>query len=90
VLTKGLKANDLDLLTLIDKKKFPELKAKIKEFESISPKKIHLVVQTEQDFKKNLRKRDPVIREILRRGYILWGYDLLYKLSENDANRKEN
>lgn len=86
VLTKGLHANDLDVLAIINPKNLFALKAKIKEFESISPKKVHLVIQTKADMQKNLCKKDPVILEILRKGHILWGYDLLYQLIENVKN----
>ncbi len=86
VLTKGLRANDIDLLVIINKKNYSELRKEIKDFESICPKKIHLLVQTEQDVKKNLQKNDPVIQEVLRGGHILRGYDLIYKLVENGAN----
>lgn len=82
VLTKGLQANDLDVLVIINPKNLSALKAKIKEFESISPKKVHLVIQTKADMQKNLRKKDPVIMEVLQKGHILWGYDLLYQLIE--------
>lgn len=82
VLTKGLQAQDLDVLAIINPKNLSALRAKIKEFESISPKKVHLLVQTKGDMQKNLRKRDPVILEVLRKGHILWGYDLLYQFLE--------
>lgn len=83
VLMKGLQARDLDVLVIINPKNLSVLKAKIKEFESISPKKVHIVIQTRLDMQKNLRKKDPVIVEVLRRGHILWGYDLVYELIEN-------
>jgi predicted nucleotidyltransferase len=88
VLTKGLQANDLDVLVIINPKHLPVLKAKIKEFESISPKKVHLIIQTKADMQKNLRKKDSVIIEVLQKGHILWGYDLLYQLIENIKNQE--
>lgn len=87
VLTKGLKANDIDLLVVIEKKKFSELRKEVKEFEKVSPQKIHLVVQTEQDMKKNLSKEDAVVHKALKTGYILHGHNILYKLIKNDASR---
>ncbi len=89
VVTKGLPAHDIDLLVVINPKNLLTLKAKIKEFENISPKTVHLVIQTKADLQKNLRKKDPVVMEVLRTGHILWGYDLLYCLIENVKN-KEN
>ncbi len=87
VLTKGLQASDLDVLVIINPKNLFALKAKIKEFESISPKKVHLIIQTKADMQKNLLKKDPVIMEVLQKGHILWGYDLLYLLIENIKNQ---
>ncbi len=87
VLTKGLQAQDLDVLVIINPKNLSALRAKIKEFESISPKKVHLLVQTKEDMQKNLGKRDPVILEVLQKGHILWGYDLLYQLLADIPNQ---
>ncbi len=87
VLTKGLQAQDLDVLAIINPKNLSALRAKIKEFESISPKKVHLVIQTKVDIQENLHKKDPVIIEVLRKGYILWGYDLLFQFLEKNQKR---
>jgi hypothetical protein len=39
------------------------------------PLKVQDVLQTEEDLKNNLSKKDEVIKEILRKGFILWGHD---------------
>lgn len=88
VLEKGLKAHDIDLLVVIDKQKLSALKAKIKEFETTSPKKTHLVIQTADDLQRNLQKQDPVIAEILQKGYIIYGHSLFYDVIKDDANKK--
>jgi len=76
VLTKGTGAKDIDLLAVINKNNLPELNKEIREFEMISPKKIHFVVQTKSDLRKNLH--DSVIQEAIQKGFILSGHDLLY------------
>ncbi len=86
ILTKGLQAHDIDLFIIIDEKEMSSIYKKIKEFETISPKKIHLIIQTNVDMKKNLHKKDPVIIEILQKGHILWGYDQLYSFLEMTKN----
>jgi DNA-binding MarR family transcriptional regulator len=87
VLTKGLKANDIDLFVVIKKEKYQELRKKVKEFESISPKKLHLVIQTEKDMRNNLHKQDPVVHKALKEGYILHGHNTLYQLVQDYADR---
>ena len=89
VLTKGLHAHDIDVLFVINPKNLSALNAKIKEFESISPKKVHALIQTKADMQKNLRKKDTIILNVFQKGYILWGYDLLYHFIE-DIKNKEN
>ncbi len=79
-LTAGLQARDIDLLVVINPKKLSALKAKVSEFESISPKKLHLLIQTKTDLQKNLRKKDPVVLELFKKGRVLWGHDWMYQL----------
>ncbi|MEK6922130.1 MAG: nucleotidyltransferase domain-containing protein [Nanoarchaeota archaeon] len=88
VLEKGMKAEDIDILVIIDKHKLNALKLKIKEFEMISPKKTHLVIQTINDIQRNLQKNDRVIAEILQKGYIIYGHSLFYEVIKDDANKK--
>lgn len=85
VLAKGIKANDIDLMAIIDKKQYVKLSKKVKDFEKVSPKKIHLVVQTKQDLKENLQTEDKVIKGALSEGFILQGFSLLYEVVKNVA-----
>lgn len=86
IMTKGLQAQDIDLLIIIDKKNLGFLQANIKEIESILPKKIHAVFQTKEDMRKNLQKQDTIVTAAIQKGFILWGYDVLYTLIKNDAS----
>lgn len=86
IITKGLQAQDIDLLIIIDKKNLTSIQVKIKEIESILPKKIHAVFQTKEDMRKNLQKQDPIVTAAIQKGFILWGYDVLYILIKNDAS----
>ncbi len=88
VLEKGFKAHDIDILVVIEKQKLSSLKTKIKEFEATSPKKTHLVIQTIDDIQRNLHKQDPVVVEILQKGYIMHGHSLFYSVIKDDANKK--
>jgi len=88
VLTKAEKANDIDLLLVFAQTKYKEVQTGIKTAESISTKPIHLLTQTKEDLKKNLHKPDPVVKEILHTGHIIWGYNLLYEVVCDEANTK--
>lgn len=86
IMTKGLQAQDIDLLIILNKKNLASIQVKIKEIESILPKKIHAVFQTKEDMRKNLQKQDPTIAAAIQKGFILSGYDVLYALIKNDAS----
>ncbi len=86
IMTKGLQAQDIDMLIIIDKKNLNFIQSKIKDIESILPKKIHAVFQTKEDMQKNLQKQDPIVTAAIQKGFILWGYDVLYTLIKNDAS----
>jgi len=84
--TKGLQADDIDVLIILNQKNTAQLQSSIRNVESIIPKKIHPVFQTKVDLSKNLRKKDPVIIAAIQTGFILWGFDILYKLIKNDTS----
>ncbi len=86
VVAKGLQAQDIDLLIILNKKNLTRVQSGIRDIERIIPQKIHPVFQTKADMPKNLRKKDPVIIAAIQKGFILWGHDLLYKLIKNDAS----
>ncbi len=72
-------ANDIDILVLSDSSNYRKLKKKIEEINSISAKEIHPVFQTEKDLEQNLREKDQVILDIIRKGFILWGSRYIVK-----------
>lgn len=75
--------NDLDVFFMIKEKKFEEYKKLSKKIYRTMPLKVHDVLQTEKDLKKNLVEKNKVIIEILRKGVILWGYDKIIKVMED-------
>jgi DNA-binding Lrp family transcriptional regulator len=76
--------NDLDLLLVIKKDKFKEYKKKSKVIYVTMPIKIHEVLQTESDIKKNLSIKDKILIEILRTGLIFWGNNKIIEIIENE------
>lgn len=74
---------DLDALFLVEKKNFAAYKGVLAKVQDIVPVKIQDVVQTPDDFEKNLKKRDPIITSALLQGIALWGFDVLVRGVKN-------
>lgn len=72
--------NDLDLLFIIDNKHYKNYKEISSRIFKTIPIKVQDVLQTVEDFKKKIIKKDKVILEILKTGKILWGQDKLINL----------
>ncbi|MBI4139509.1 hypothetical protein HY483_00945 [Candidatus Woesearchaeota archaeon] len=73
ILKKGEQARDIDVLFIVEEKKYKELKKEIGILQKIKTKHIHAIFQTPEDFVRTLKKKDEVILDILRTGTILWG-----------------
>lgn len=82
---KNEKPNDMDMLFVIEKDKYPEHKKASKKIYETMPAKAHEVLQTEEDFRGNLQKKDPVVMEALKKGIILWGQDTIIELVKSAA-----
>lgn len=74
------KANDIDLLLVFTQKKMKLVKNFINKKNKILLKPIHPVIQSPNDIKNNLKKKDQVVLNALQRGYVLHGYDKLIKV----------
>jgi len=79
--------NDLDILFIIDKKHYKYYKELSERLFKTIPVKVHDVLQTEEDFKKNLAKKDKVLMDILNTGIILWGQDKIIDLIEDEHKK---
>ncbi|MDP3027391.1 MAG: hypothetical protein Q8N63_06795 [Nanoarchaeota archaeon] len=79
--------NDIDLFFIIKDRKFKDYKKESLLVYKTMPIKVHDVLQTEKDVSENLKKKDKVIMEILKTGIILWGYDEIINLVENDYKK---
>lgn len=75
--------NDLDVLFIFDAKNFNKFKQKSERVFMTIPIKVHDVIQTEEDFARNLRA-NKISYEILKKGVVLWGYDTLIKIVEHE------
>ena len=77
VLVKGEKAEDIDIMVILEKKKYHAFQKELGKLKAIKTKRIHSVIQLPEDFAKNLQKRDKVLFEILKAGKILWGQEVI-------------
>ena len=83
------KANDVDLLLVFKEDKMKSVKHFISEKNKILLKPIHPVIQSSNDIKGNLKKKDPVVLNVLRRGFVLSGYDKLIEVVKSVQKNSE-
>ena len=76
-------ANDIDILLVFPPKKMKEIKTFILKKNRILLKPIHPIMQLPKDLKTNLKKKDPVVLNALKQGYVLQGYDKLIEKVKN-------
>lgn len=79
--------NDMDVLFILNKLQFKEYKEKSLQIYKTIPIKVHDVLQTEEDLKKNIANNDKVIIEILKKGKIFWGSKKIIEIIENEYKR---
>ncbi|MBU0761119.1 MAG: hypothetical protein KJ600_01740 [Nanoarchaeota archaeon] len=75
--------NDLDVLFVFDKKNYAEYKEKLNKVREITPIEIHDIIQTKKDLFNNIKNEDKTIINILEKGMILWGQNILVKVIKN-------
>jgi len=85
VLEKGREAHDIDVMLILEKKDFKQVHKKLEEIKEMSPKKIHDVMQSREDLVKNIKKSDEVIMDIIKKGRILWGSEIIVEAIKNGA-----
>ena len=75
ILKKGAYARDIDLLVIAKKENFRDINKLINERQNFLNKKIHLILQSLEEFKQDLEKKNKTIMEIIRTGVVLFGQD---------------
>ncbi len=68
-------AKDIDIFIVQDKEDMKETLKKIKDIQSLLPKKVHELQATKEEFLKNLRARNETLIEIIKTAIVLHGYD---------------
>ena len=72
-------AKDIDLLVVANKFNSKEIKGLIAQKNKILNKKLHPILQTLNDFKKDISNKNKVLLEIIKTGVVLFGQDKLVK-----------
>lgn len=75
--------NDIDILFIFEKDKFDIYQEKLEKVKEIIPYSVHDVIQTPTDLVNNLKEKDKVIIEIIRKGVILWGHRIIVRSVKN-------
>ncbi|MBI2655127.1 hypothetical protein HYX06_01750, partial [Candidatus Woesearchaeota archaeon] len=76
-------ARDIDILLVIGKKDYKEVKKIMNEKQELLPKEIHSIEMTEEDLTNNIKKRQGVIMDIIRGVVILYGQDKYIGVMKN-------
>ena len=78
--------NDVDLLLVFKPSQNSKINRLTAEINRVSIKRIHLLKQTKNDFKENVKKKDKVLLDAIKTGVVLFGYETLIELIENAAS----
>ena len=72
-------ANDVDVLFIINKGKTKAVEDFCLKLSNLRPKMVNPLSMTTADFRKNVKKQDKVVMDILKNGIILFGEDEIIK-----------
>ncbi len=81
------KARDIDIMLIIDKKDYKDVKKIINEKQGILPKEIHSIEMTEEDLVSNIKKRQKAIMDAIKNGIILYGQDKYVGVIKNVSSQ---
>ena len=73
ILKKGEEAKDVDIMLLLEKRQFKRIEKLCSELSKSKAKEMHFIMQTKEDFIKNLKEENSAVLDILRKGAVLWG-----------------
>ena len=75
ILNNQKEANDIDILAVVNKKKFKAVEEITAKAQQTQIKKIHLVDLTEREFSQELKKANNAYIDAIKKGVILYGQD---------------
>ena len=77
------KADDIDVMIVIDKKDVKEIDKTIKQKQGILPKSLHAIKLTHNDMIKNLNKKNKALIDIVKNGVVIYGQDKYVEIIKN-------
>ena len=86
VIEKGINAKDIDILLVFEKENFNKINNILNNIKNIKPKRIHDIIQNKKDLENNIRKNDEVILDIIKKGKILWGSEIIVYAIKDGAS----
>lgn len=75
ILIDEKKARDIDLLVVAEKDNIEKIRSIIKERNEVTSKKIHLIPQLPENFKNDIKNKNKVMMEIIKKGVVLFGHE---------------
>ncbi len=75
--------NDVDLLIVLKQSQNSKINILINEISRINIKKIHVIKQTKEDVKQNIKKGDKVVLNAIKNGIVLFGYEKILKVIQD-------
>jgi predicted nucleotidyltransferase len=76
-------ARDIDIMVVIKKEDFKEVRALINERQKILPKRVHPIELTEQDLINNIKNKKEAIIDVVKNAIILHGQDKYVEIIKN-------
>lgn len=74
---------DVDFIAILNQSQSIRLNEQMDKINKVNIKKIHVIKQTKEDYKKNIKKRDKIILDSIKKGVVIFGYDKIIKIIEN-------
>lgn len=83
VIKNYAQARDIDLMIVIRKEDFEDVKGIMNEIQKILPKRLHSIELTEQDLINNIKNKKEAIIDIIKNAVILYGQDKYVEIIKN-------
>lgn len=81
------KPNDIDIIFVFRKANYNKYNKILEKVKMIVPFKLHDIIQTKTDLKKNIKKGDKIIIKAISEGIVLWGHEFLIEVIKHVSKR---
>lgn len=86
-ITRKEKPNDIDIIFVLKKENFKKYSQVLEKVKRALPLKLHDVIQTKEDLRKNIKNGESIILKAISEGAILWGHEFLIEVIKNVAEK---